>query len=146
MGCPPVRGDNPWALAINVFLWWPPKNIHKIFIPRKHINFSENPKKYWNFEPQKIARAYVCVKISEYNPPTPLGWSYPEFQNNKSTLSSQVHNLQKLKNISLKAVNYFCTKIKSNLSEWNCLFSSSFSGVTAIFMVMCVILSERPNT
>ena len=24
-----------------------------------------------NFEPQKIARAYVCVKISEYNPPPP---------------------------------------------------------------------------
>ena len=27
-----------------------PKNIHKIFIPQKNINFSENPKKYWNSE------------------------------------------------------------------------------------------------
>ena len=28
------------------------------------------------------------------------------------TLNSQVHNLQKLKNISLKAVNFFATKTK----------------------------------
>ena len=37
----------------------------------KNIHFSENPKniEIQNFEPQKIARAYVCVKISEYPPP-----------------------------------------------------------------------------
>ena len=28
-------------------LWWPPKYIHKIFIPQF---FSENPKKYWNLK------------------------------------------------------------------------------------------------
>ena len=31
--------------------------------------------------------------------------------------SAQVHNLQKLKNISLKAVNVLCNKNKSNLFE-----------------------------
>ena len=59
---------------------------------------------------------------------------------------SQVHNFQKLKIISLKAVNIFSTKNKSNLFEWNCLFSSSYSGVTAIFTAMWVILSEGPIT
>ena len=46
-----------------------PKNINKIFIPPKNIHFfSKLPKniEIQNFEPQKIARAYVCVKISEY--------------------------------------------------------------------------------
>ena len=54
----------------SLILWWPQKNIHKIFIPPKNIHFSENPKKYWNSEfwTQKIDRAYVCVKISEYPP------------------------------------------------------------------------------
>ena len=54
-------------------LWWPPKNIHKICIPKKNIHFSQNPKniEIQNFEPQKIAWAYVCVKISEYPPPSP---------------------------------------------------------------------------
>ena len=33
------------------------------------------------------------------------------------TCNSQVHNLQKLKHISLKAVICFCSKIKSSLSE-----------------------------
>ena len=44
---PKMRRNDPQASPI---LWWPSKNIH-------------------NFEPPKIARAYVCVKISEY----PLG-------------------------------------------------------------------------
>ena len=32
-----------------------PKNIHKIFIPQKNINYSENPKniEIQNFEPKK---------------------------------------------------------------------------------------------
>ena len=48
-----------------------PQNIHKIFIPPKNIHFSENPKniEIQKFEPPKIARVYVCVKISEYPPP-----------------------------------------------------------------------------
>ena len=43
------------------------KNIHKIFIPKKY--YSENWKKnieIQNFEPQKMTRAYVWMKISEY--------------------------------------------------------------------------------
>ena len=64
-----------------------PQNLHP---PQKYFFFLKTPKniEIQNFEPQKIARVYVCVKISEYNTPPPsLGWSYPEFQNNKSTLS-----------------------------------------------------------
>ena len=51
-------------------LWWPPKNIQKISIPQKNINFSENPKhiEIQNFEPQKMTGAYVYMKISEYPP------------------------------------------------------------------------------
>ena len=52
-------------------LWWPPKkyppNLHtpqKIFIFLKTQNNIETQ----NFELQKLARAYVCVKISEYPP------------------------------------------------------------------------------
>ena len=46
------------------------KNIQKIFIPQKIFIFLKTPKnnEIQNFEPQKIARAYVCVKISE-DPP-----------------------------------------------------------------------------
>ena len=53
------------------------KNIHKIFIPPKNIHFSEIPKniEIQNFEPKKIARAYVCVEISEY-PPPPWGCTF----------------------------------------------------------------------
>ena len=53
-------------------LWWPPKNIHKIFIPPNILIFLKTPKNIenQNFEPQKMARAYVCMKISEF----PLGW------------------------------------------------------------------------
>ena len=54
----------------------------------------------------------------------------------KHSVNSQVHNFQKLKYKSLKAVNVFSNKNKSNLFEWNCLFSSSYSGVTAIFTAM----------
>ena len=52
-----------------------PKNIHKIFIPSKNIHFSENPKniEIQNFEPKKMGRAYICVKISEYPTPPPPG-------------------------------------------------------------------------
>ena len=49
------------------------KNIHKIFIPQKSFIFLKTYKniEIQKFEPQKIARAYVSVKISEYPPPLP---------------------------------------------------------------------------
>ena len=52
-------------------LWWPQKNIHKIFIPQKILNFLKTPKnvEIKNFEPQKMVRAYVCMKVSEFPPP-----------------------------------------------------------------------------
>ena len=40
-----------------------------------------------------------------------------EMYERNTAIISQVHNLQKLKNASLKEVNYFCNKIKSNMSE-----------------------------
>ena len=38
------------TLKLTLILWWPQKNIHKIFIPPKNNHFSENQKKYWNSE------------------------------------------------------------------------------------------------
>ena len=51
-------------------LWWPPQNILKIFIPQTIFIFlkTQTNIEIQNFEPQKIAWAYVCVKISEYPP------------------------------------------------------------------------------
>ena len=48
-------------------------SIHKIFIPQKIFVFlkTQNNIEIQNFEPQKITRAYVCMKISEYPPPPP---------------------------------------------------------------------------
>ena len=43
-----------------------PQNLHT----PKNIHFSENPPKileFKNFEPQKMVRAYVCMKISKKN-------------------------------------------------------------------------------
>ena len=54
--------------------------IHKIFIPPKIFIFLKTQKyiEIQNFEPKKkkkkIARAYVCVKKTEYPPPPPLGF------------------------------------------------------------------------
>ena len=44
-----------------------PKNIHKIFIPQKILFFLKTQKRngIQNFEPQKMTRAYLCMKISE---------------------------------------------------------------------------------
>ena len=55
----------------------PKKNIHKILVPQKMFIFLETPKniEIQNFEPKKMDRAYVCVKISEY---PPLGGHYGE--------------------------------------------------------------------
>ena len=57
----------------SLILWWPQKNIHKIFIPKKIFIFLKTQKniEIQNFEPKKMDQAYVCVKISEY---TPLGF------------------------------------------------------------------------
>ena len=56
-------------------LWWPQKNIHKIFIPPKIFDevFWKSQKIFeiQIFEPQKTAQAYVYMKISEYTPPPP---------------------------------------------------------------------------
>ena len=51
-------------------LWWPPKNIHKIFIPPKKI-FFWNPQKILKFKiwTQKNNPSQSSVKISEYPPP-----------------------------------------------------------------------------
>ena len=50
-----------------------PKKYPQKFHTPKNIYFSENPQKIeiQNFEPQKMDRAYVCMKISEYPPPSP---------------------------------------------------------------------------
>ena len=55
-------------------LRWPQKNIHKIYIPPKNINFSENPKKYWNSEfwTQKNGPSLrMCENIIVPPPPPP---------------------------------------------------------------------------
>ena len=46
-------------------LWWPQKNIHKIFIPQKLFILLKTPKniEIQNFEPKKMDRAYECMKI-----------------------------------------------------------------------------------
>ena len=61
------------SLKLAQFCDGPPKNIHKIFISQKIFIFLKTPKniEMQNFEPQKMARAYVSVKISEYHPPPP---------------------------------------------------------------------------
>ena len=48
-----------------------PKNIHKIFMAKIVFVFLKTPKyiEIQNFEPQKMNRAYVCMKISKYPPP-----------------------------------------------------------------------------
>ena len=67
-----------------------PKKIStKSPYPKKIIVFLKTPKniEIQNFEPQKIAPAYVCVKISEYPPPPPPGAGLPlTFKSRKSRL------------------------------------------------------------
>ena len=55
----------------------PPKISTKSSYPTKIFISLKTPKNIetQNYEPQKIVRAYVCVKISEYTPPPP-GSSY----------------------------------------------------------------------
>ena len=50
-----------------------PKKYPQNLIPQKMFIFLKTPKniEIQNFEPKKMDRAYVCVKLSEY---PPLGW------------------------------------------------------------------------
>ena len=59
------------AAETSPVLWWPPKNIHKIFIPPKTFICLKTPKniEIENFESPKMVPAYVYMKISEYPPP-----------------------------------------------------------------------------
>ena len=52
-----------------------PKKYLQNFYTPNNIYFSKNPKniEIQNFEPKKMGRAYVCMKISEYPPPPPPG-------------------------------------------------------------------------
>ena len=49
-----------------------PKKYTKFYTP-KNIHFLKTPKsiEIQNFEPQKMSRAYICMKLSEYPPPPP---------------------------------------------------------------------------
>ena len=56
----------------------------------KNIYFSENPKniEIQNFEPKKMTRAYVCMKITE----SPLGvYDHVNVQNKKHNLCNFAH-------------------------------------------------------
>ena len=48
----------------------PKEYPHNLHTP-KNIYFPKTPKniEIQNFEPQKMTRVYVCIKISEYPPP-----------------------------------------------------------------------------
>ena len=61
----------------------PPQNAHSVIIsptpppPKKIIFLNPPPPKNSKFEPLKMARAYVYLKVSEYPPPAP--WTYALF-------------------------------------------------------------------
>ena len=66
-----------------------PKKIStKSLYPKKIFIFLKTPKniEIQNFEPKKIARAYVCEKISEYPPPPP--GIYLDIKSNKDLYSN----------------------------------------------------------
>ena len=60
------------SLKLAQFCDDPPKISTKSSYPQKIFKFLKAPKniEIQNFEPQKMGRAYVCVKISEYPPGT----------------------------------------------------------------------------
>ena len=62
-------------MTLKLAQFWddPPKISTKSSYPQKIFIFQKTPKniEIQNFEPQKMDRAYVCVKISEYPPPPP---------------------------------------------------------------------------
>ena len=57
-----------------------PKDIHKMFMPQKIFIFLKTPKniEIQKFDPKKMDRAYVCMKISEY-PPGAQWYNVPYF-------------------------------------------------------------------
>ena len=70
------------TLKLTQFCVDPQKISTKSSYPPKIFIFLKTPQniEIQNFEPKKIARAYVCVKISEYPPPPPPGTpSYKTF-------------------------------------------------------------------
>ena len=50
-----------------------PQNYEDFQAPNKYYPIFENPQntEIPNFEPPKMARAYICMNISEYPPPPP---------------------------------------------------------------------------
>ena len=62
------------TLKLAQFCYDQKKISTKSSYPQKMFIFLKTPKniEIQNFEPKKMGRAYVCVKISEY-PPPPLG-------------------------------------------------------------------------
>ena len=66
---PKLQRNDPQTSPI---LWWPQKNIQKIFIPQKNIHSSENPQKYWNSEfwtPKNGPSLRMCENIRVPPPP-----------------------------------------------------------------------------
>ena len=72
-----------------------PKNIHKIFIPKKKnslffLKTLQNIKNQ-SFEPKNIARGYICIKISESEYPRALS-SLTRRLNNQKGLKITIYN------------------------------------------------------
>ena len=71
------------ALKLAQFCDGPQKISTKSSYPKKILIFLKTQKniEIQNFEPQKMDRAYVCVKISEYPPwavtPSDTKWANP---------------------------------------------------------------------
>ena len=49
-----------------------PKNIHKVSYPPKMLIKTRKNIEIQNFEPPKMTRAYVCMKMFENTPPPPV--------------------------------------------------------------------------
>ena len=76
--------------------WDDPKKITtKSSYPQKIFIFQKTPKniEIQNFEPQKMDRAYVCVKISEYPPPPSWAMSYELNPGNLGDITRASHEL-----------------------------------------------------
>ena len=69
-----------------------PKKYPQNLQTPKILIFLKNQKniEIQNFEPEKIARAYVCVKISEY-PPAPLGGKALPQKQSRQNLINVLH-------------------------------------------------------
>ena len=62
------------ASKYSPILWWPPKNIHKIFIPQKILIFLKIQKniEMHNFEPPKMFESTYVWKYQSTPPPHAL--------------------------------------------------------------------------